>query len=102
MTGGSVGQLSSSEITLAGCRPIGPRGKATRWYTEPNRFNTIGMSADEKSDINIVPKKAPNYGAQATAEALEERTMTKGNSEKAVCDLHAEAGGSIEQTRQNT
>ena len=61
-----------------------------------------GMFADEKSDINIVPKKAPNNGAQATAEALEERTMTKGNSEKAVCDLHAEAGGSIEQTRQNT
>lgn len=61
-----------------------------------------GMSADEKSDINIVPKKAPNNGAQATAEALEERTMTKGNSEKAVCDLHAEAGESIEQTRQNT
>jgi hypothetical protein len=28
--------------------------------------------------------------------------MTKGNSEKAVCDLHAEAGESIEQTRQNT
>ena len=61
-----------------------------------------GMCTDEKSDINIVPKKAPNNGAQATAEALEERTMTKGNSEKAVCDLHAEAGGSIEQTRQNT
>jgi hypothetical protein len=28
--------------------------------------------------------------------------MTKANSEKAVCDLHAEAGESIEQTRQNT
>ena len=46
-----------------------------------------GMSADEKSDINIVPKKAPNNVAQATAEALEERTMTKGNSEKAVACL---------------
>ena len=76
-------------------------------YTKEERSGKVcghnpGMFADEKSDINIVPKKAPNNGAQATAEALEERTMTKGNSEKAVCDLHAEAGGSIEQTRQNT
>ena len=72
-------------------------------YTKEERSGKVcghnpGMCADEKSDINIVPKKAPNNGAQATAEALEERTMTKGNSEKAVCDLHAEAGGSIEQT----
>jgi hypothetical protein len=72
-------------------------------YTKEERSGKVcghnpGMFADEKSDINIVPKKAPNNGAQATAEALEERTMTKGNSEKAVCDLHAEAGGSIEQT----
>jgi hypothetical protein len=76
-------------------------------YTMGDRSGKVcghnpGMSADEKSDINIVPKKAPNNGAQATAEALEERTMTKGNSEKAVCDLHAEAGESIEQPRQNT
>ena len=76
-------------------------------YTKEERSGKVcghnpGMFADEKSDINIVPKKAPNNGARATAEALEERTMTKGNSEKAVCDLHAEAGGSIEQTRQNT
>ena len=76
-------------------------------YTKEERSGKVcghnpGMFADEKSDINIVPKKAPNNGAQATAEALEERTMTKGNSEKAVCDLHAEAGGSIEQTRQDT
>ena len=76
-------------------------------YTKEERSGKVcghnpGMFADEKSDINIVPKKAPNNGAQATAEALEERTMTKGNSEKAVCDLHAEARESIEQTRQNT
>jgi len=43
---------------------------------------TPDMYADEKSDIVILPKKAPNNEAQATAEALEERTMTKGNSEK--------------------
>jgi len=76
-------------------------------YTREERSGKVcghnpGMFADEKSDINIVPKKAPNNGAQATAEALEGRTMTKGNSEKADCDLYAEAGGSIEQTRQNT
>ena len=107
MAGGSVGQLSSSEITLPGCRPIGPRVKATRCarksvspppaprslrtcacvdtlcsrtershqyppsYTMEDRSGKVcghnpGMSADEKSGINMVPKKAPNNGAQAT------------------------------------
>jgi hypothetical protein len=37
--------------------------------------------AAEKSDINIVLKKAPNKGLfpSRTAEVLEERTMAKGN-----------------------
>ena len=56
-------------------------------YTKKERSGKVcghnpGMFADEKSDINIVPKKAPNNVAQATAEALEGRTMTKGNSGK--------------------
>jgi hypothetical protein len=50
------------------------------------------MHADEKSDIVIVPEKASNNGAQATAETLEERTMTEGNSEKPVCDLYTVTG----------
>lgn len=40
------------------------------------------MHVDEKSDIVIVPKKAPNNGTRVPAEVLEERMMTKGNSEK--------------------
>jgi len=38
----------------------------------------------------------------SAAEVLEERPMTKGNSEKTDCDLHAEAGASIERTGQDT
>jgi len=34
----------------------------------------------------------------AMAEALEGRPVTEGNSEKTDCDLHAEAGVSIERT----
>ncbi len=34
----------------------------------------------------------------ATAEALEGRPVTEGNSEKTDCDLHAVAGVSIERT----
>ena len=34
----------------------------------------------------------------ATAEALEGRPVTEGNSVKTDCDLHAEAGVSIERT----
>jgi hypothetical protein len=30
LTGGSAGQPLSSEITHPGCRPSGPKGKATR------------------------------------------------------------------------
>lgn len=62
-----------------------------------------GVYAAEKSDINIVPKKVPNKGPfpSGTAEVLEERTMTKGNSEKADCDLYAATGGSFERTGQN-
>ena len=55
------------------------------------------MHVDEKSDIVIVPKKASNNGAQATAETLEERTMTEGNSEKPVCDLYTVTGVNIER-----
>lgn len=102
LTGENVGQLLSSEITLLGCRPIGPKGKATRCtalYSEPptdpaesknlcmrgrsmfeNREislvsvkgnspvdrlgkvcgRTPDMYTNEKSDIVIVPKRAPN------------------------------------------
>ena len=58
-----------------------------------------GMNATEKSDIGVVPKReSNNVGAFATAEASEGRPVTEGNSEKTDCDLHAEAGVSIERT----
>ena len=102
LTGESVGQLLSSEITLPGCRSTGPKGKAIRCSALPSesptgpaesknlcmrgrsmfenreislvfvRGNSLvnrsgkarghnpDMYADEKSDIVIVPKKAPN------------------------------------------
>jgi hypothetical protein len=53
----------------------------------------------EKSDIGVVPKKEPNKVAvHSTAEAPEGRPVTEGNSVKTDCDLHAEAGVSIERT----
>jgi hypothetical protein len=57
------------------------------------------MYAMEKSDIGVVPKKEPNkVEVYSTAEALEGRPVTEGNSGKTDCDLHAEAGVSIERT----
>ena len=38
----------------------------------------------------------------SAAEVLEERPMTKGNSEKTDCELHAEAEVSSERTEQDT
>jgi hypothetical protein len=62
LTGGSVGQLLSSEITLPGCRPIGPRGKATRCtaqisqrYTGPAESKNLcmrGYSMFENREIS--------------------------------------------------
>ncbi len=40
--------------------------------------------------------------SQTAAEVLEERPVTKGNSEKTACDLHTAAGENIERTGQNT
>ena len=58
-----------------------------------------GMYAVEKSDIGVVPKKGPNKVAEiAPAEVPEGRPVTEGNSGKTDCDLHAEAGVSIERT----
>ena len=57
------------------------------------------VNAMEKSDIGVVPKKEPNkVESDSTAEALEGRPVTEGNSVKTDCDLHAEAGVSIERT----
>jgi hypothetical protein len=57
------------------------------------------MYAVEKSDIGVVPKKEPNnVGTLPTAEAPEGRPVTEGNSGKTDCDLHTEAGVSIERT----
>jgi hypothetical protein len=62
------------------------------------------MHANEKSDIVIVPKKAPNntgLPVAEVAEVLEGRPMAKGNSGKlsAIC---TQRQGSIERNRQNT
>lgn len=58
------------------------------------------MNVFEKSDIGVVPKKEPNKAGLtlSAAEALEGRPMTEGNTGKDDCDLHAEAGESIERT----
>ncbi len=64
MTGESVGQLSSSEITLPGCRPIGPKGKAIWWSalrsespTDPAESKNLcmrGRSMFENREISLV------------------------------------------------
>ena len=54
--------------------------------------------AVEKSDIGVLPKREPNnVGSDSTAEVPEGRPVTEGNSVKTDCDLHAEAGVSIER-----
>ena len=58
------------------------------------------MYATEKSDTVVVPEKGPNKVdlSKSAAEVLEERTVTKGNSEKTACDLNAVTGVNIERT----
>jgi hypothetical protein len=80
--------------------------------TRRRRFQRVGQGrpvahnpdkyAAEKSDTGIVPVKAPNKIGKPIAEVLEGRPATKGNSEENVCDLYAEAGGSIERAGQDT
>ena len=57
-----------------------------------------GMYAYEKSDIGIVPEKVSNKLGLLSEEMLEERPDDQGKFLKDVCDLYAEAGGSIERT----
>ena len=60
------------------------------------------MHVVEKTDIGVVPVKAPNKIVQTMAEVPEGRPVTEGNSEEEVCDLDTETGENIERTRQNT
>jgi len=50
------------------------------------------MYAVEKSDNGVVPVKASNKIGQPIAERLEERPLTKGNSEDDDCELYSEIG----------
>jgi len=53
------------------------------WQPGPGRkgaTHTAATHVCEKSDRVIVPKKQPNCGANAPTEAVEGRTLTKGNS----------------------
>lgn len=54
------------------------------------------MHTYEKSDIVIAPKKAPNNTGLPVAEVLDRKADGQGKFWKAVCDLRAEAGGSID------
>ena len=62
-------------------------GRSQRYPSKEDRAGRSGkvcgrnpdMHAVEKSDIGIVPKKAPNKVGKPMAEVLEGRTMTKGN-----------------------
>jgi hypothetical protein len=77
-------------------------------YFYPERSGKVcghkpDVYAVEKSDIGVVPKKEPNkVGSDSTAEALEGRPVTEGNSVKPDWDLHTEAEVSIDRTLQNT
>jgi hypothetical protein len=50
------------------------------------------MHAVEKSDNGIVPVKVSNKIGKPVAETLEERPLTKGNSEHDDCNLYTGIG----------
>jgi hypothetical protein len=79
-----------SEVSIWGVDPVGRSGKACG--------HNPGMYAYEKSDIGIVPEKVSNKLGLLSEEMLEERPDDQGEFLKDVCDLYAEAGGSIERT----
>ncbi len=84
--------LENREISIVSGRFLPERsGKACG--------HKLDMYAVEKSDIGVVPKKEPNkIEGDSTAEALEGRLVTEGNSVKPGWDLHTEAGESIDRT----
>jgi hypothetical protein len=85
--------FENREISMASGREGTGRADGEGLWSKP------GMHAMEKSDIGIVPKKGPNnVEVTQTAEALEGRPVTEGNSAKPDCDLHTAAGVSIERT----
>ena len=71
--------LENRDISLVPVRKVDLSGRSGKVFG-----HNTDMYADEKSDIVIVPEKLPNKvpPKSGTAEAVEERTMTKGNSVK--------------------
>ena len=84
--------LENREISIASEMDIGravgeglwPQARHVRYGEVRHRYST--------------EEGAEQCCRTASAEVLEGRPVTEGNSEKTDCDLHAEAGVSIERT----
>jgi len=74
LTGGSAGQVLSSEITSPGCRPCRTVGKATQYralvsksFTGPAESETLGMrghSMHENREISAMPTMGGGTGRE--------------------------------------